>query len=246
MSILATAVLDPKIFAGAAGGESQLANHLLRRAWSHGWAWRRFCFGAFPHSDCGFAGRWRGRFLRRFFCARPDQAPRLRFYRLGQVSASQKSVSLEGTAKPSGHITEYDHVGKGGAGDAFAKPAYDDFYNTRNSGGYAENIGPLGQRDGFTTGHYTGGSFYRGFGAAGGGDQKSTLYYLTQHLPQGYHLAGYYTTHTYKDPSRLIGDAAKFRGNFGIDPYITMRSPDRNSNYDHAVNSYYPEPNGGP
>jgi hypothetical protein len=156
------------------------------------------------------------------------------------MGLNTKAVSIEGT-NPNLAIpnTLYDTGSQ--AAKAGVDPAYDIANETRDR----EMTGPVGQVNGFSSGHFFPGPFERGMGkilkGSHAGDQGSYIDRLTQSLPQGSHLAGYYTVHIHYDPVRIQHtDSPIFQGYWGIPAHILMKSPGYNGNWEKPMYYSYP------
>lgn len=153
---------------------------------------------------------------------------------------SNKPMSLEGTnSKIAIPKTQYDTPKK--AGIAGADAEYSGVKREPNH----EIIGPIGQVDGAKKVAYFPGPAERGIGIIRtgkyAGDQGSRIDHLTELLPQGSHLVGYYTVHIYYDASRLKNpDAPRFQAYWGVKPFIVMKSPGYGQNWDAPKYSFYP------
>jgi RHS repeat-associated protein len=158
---------------------------------------------------------------------------------MGRVAASG-GRSLEGTNPGLGIPKEVYGTGSEAA-KAGVDPAYDVAERTRDR----EMIGPVGQINGFNSGHLFSGPFDPGIGkilkGPYAGDQGSYIDRLTANLPKGSHLVGYYTVHPHFDPSRVQHiDAPIFERHWGIPAHILMKAPGYNDNWDKPMYYSYP------
>ena len=159
---------------------------------------------------------------------------------MGQTK-EQKGPSLEGTnrnmAIPSKLYDTAKAAGKPGSDAEYAVAKKDDRTH--------ERTGPIGQVDGANNGGYFRGPAEVGPGVwkkgKHAGDQVSYIDDLTQRLPPGSHLVGYYTVHIFYDENRLKTiDAPIFRDYWKVDPVITVKSPGFYQNWDQPKTFSYP------